>query len=312
VSSPTEAVVAWEEPVERRRTGTQPSEWKVVLSLTRAESRRLLHHPVIFVGLALSTVLFGVGRDVSPETVTHHWYSGSIGATYMNLCGGALLWLALAALISSNLGVLRSRRDRADETYRSLPAGAGARTAAQLLALAWPFAISAVLVAAAFRYVGAGDGLFVDYSGRKVVPSGFELAQGPLVVLVLGVLGVALAVWVPRFSVTLVVAFAIFAIEWIVVVWSASVARSHWMIPLADPAKYTRATAHFPPGSPAEDGLAGFDVAGAGWHLLYLAALAAVLAALALLRGSPGRRLFPACAVALAVLFAAALPQLWA
>jgi hypothetical protein len=283
---------------------------RVVLSLARAESRCLLFHPVFLVGVALSAVLFAVGRDISPAHVAYHWYSHSIGGAYMNLCGSALLWLALGTLVASNLAALRSRRDRTEETYHSLPAEARARNAAQLLAVAWAVTIGAVLVAAAFAYVGAGDGLFVDYGGRRAVPSGFELAQGPLVVLVLGVLGVALGVWVPRFSITLIVAFAIFATEWIFVASIGVLSSLHWLVPLADPAEYTRAGAHFPPATPAEDGLAGFAVAAAGWHLLYLAALAAVLAALALLRHSSRRRLLPACAVALAVLVAAALPQL--
>jgi hypothetical protein len=46
--------------------------------------------------------------------------------------------------------------------------------------------------------------------------------------------------------------------------------------------------------------------------LLYLAALAISLAALALLRHSPRKRLLGAVGVILAVLVAAALPQLWA
>lgn len=290
-------------PAERKR---------VVLSLAGAESRRLLRHPVFLVGVTLSAVNFAISRDISPAHVGYRWYSGSIGGAYLNLCGSALLWLALATLVSSNVAALRSRRDRTEETYRSLPRGAQVRTAAQLLAVAWPVAIGAVLVAAAFPYLGAGGGLFVDYAGRKDVPSGFELAQGPLVVLVLGVLGIALAAWVPRFSVTLMVAFAIFATEWIFVFSVGVRSPLHWLVPLADPAKYARAGAHFPPATPKEDGLAGFDITAAGWHLLYLVALAVGLAALALFRDSSRRRFLAACGIALAVLVAAALPQLLA
>jgi hypothetical protein len=294
-------------PLER------PSERKrVVLSLGRTESRRLLRHPVFLVGVTLSVVLLAINHDVSPANVGEHWNSTSIGAAYMDLCGNALIFLALATLVTSNLAALRSRRDHTEETYHSLPADARARTAAQLLAVAWPVAIGAVLIAADFVYTGAAGGLYVDYSGRTAVPSGFELAQGPLVVLVLGVLGVALAAWVPRFSVTLMVAFAVFATEWVFVDSIGSRRSLHWLVPLADPAKYTRAGAHFPPNHPPEDGLAGFDTTGAGWHLLYLVALAAVLAGLALLRHRSRRRVLAACGIALAVLVAAALPQLLA
>src|SRR5262249_7635507 len=129
----------------------RPSKHKrLVLSLARAESRRLLRHPVLLVGLTLSVVRLATERDISPAHVGYHWYSGSVGGTYMDLAGSALLWLALATLVSSNLAALRSRRDRTEETYDSLPADAHARTAAQLLAVACPVAISAVLVTAAF------------------------------------------------------------------------------------------------------------------------------------------------------------------
>ena len=294
-------------------TLARPSRRKrVVLSLARAESRRLLRHPFFLVGLTLSAVRLATERDISPAKVGYDWYSGSVGGTYMDLGGAALLWLALATLVSLNLAALRGHRDRTEETYRSLPAGARSRTAAQLLAVAWPFGIGAVLVGAGFLYVGADRGLFVDYAGRTAVPSRFELAQGPLVVLVLGVLGVALGVWVPRFSVTLIVAFAIFATEWIFVFSVGVLSSLHWLVPLADPAEYTRAGAHFPPATPKEDGLAGFAVGAAGWHLLYLTALAIVLAALALLRYSSRRRVLAAGVVALIVLVAAALLQVWA
>jgi hypothetical protein len=285
---------------------------QVVASLARTESRRLLRHPVFIAGVALSGAQFAGTQDISPAKVGYHWYSGSVGEAYIALCGNALLPLALATLVTSNLAALRNRRDRTEETYHSLPTRARARTGAQLLAVAWPVTIGAVLVTAAFSYLGAADGLYVDYDSRTSVPSGFELAQGPLVVLVLGVLGVALAVWVPRFSVTLIVAFAIFATEWIFVASIGVVSSLHWLVPIADPAKYTRAGAHFPPATPAEDGLAGFAVGAAGWHLLYLAALGAVLAALALLRHSSRPRVLAAWAIALAVLVATALPQLWA
>lgn len=285
---------------------------RLALSLARSESRRLLRHPTFLVGLTLSAVLCATGPDIAPADVGYHWYSGSLGQAYMNLAGNVLVPLALATLVAANLAALRARRDRTEETYRSLPAGARARIAAQLLAVAWPVAIGAVLVSADFVYLGANGGLFVDYGGRKAVPSGFELAQGPLFVLVLGVLGVALAVWVPRFSITLIVAFTIFATEWIFVDSIGVRSSLHWLVPLADPAKYTRAGAHFPPAYPSEDGLAGFAVGTAGWHVLYLVALAVVLAALALLRHSSSRRVLAACGVALTVLVAAALPQLLA
>src|SRR5262249_260317 len=111
------------------------------------------------------------------------------------------------------------------------------------------------------------------------------------------------------------VAFSIFASEQLFVqLTSRPIGHSslRWLFPFANPATYTRRGAEFPPQYLRYDGLAGFDVTPAGWHLLYLAALAILLAALALLRYSSRKRLLGAVGVALVVLAAAALPQLWA
>jgi hypothetical protein len=292
-----------------------PQRQRLVAALTRAEGRRLLRHPIFLAGVALSAFIFAIDHDVSAESARNHRFSISLGTAYSNLMGWGLVWLAFATLLSVNLAVLRSRRDGTYETYRSLPAQLRTRTAAHLLAVTYAVGIGLALVAADFLYQGAGNGLIVDYSDRAVVPSAYELAQGVLVVLVFGIFGVALASWLPRFTVTLMITFVLFASQWIFVSWIGNPSIVHspfrWLFPLADSATYTRPGAVFPPASTTYDGLAGFDVAAAGWHVLYLAALAVVLAATALFRNSSHRRLLWA-GLALAVLVTAALPQLWA
>jgi len=296
------------------RRGRPRQRQRQVTVLSRAEGRLLLRHPIFLVGAALSGFLLAIDTDVTAEGGDNSALSHSLGGAYFNLTGSALLWLALATLLSANLAALRSRRDRTGETYRSFPAEARARTAAHLLAVLWAVGIAVAFVAGDFFYHHAGRGLIVDYSDRRVVPSPFELAQGPLVVLVFGILGVALAVWLPRLTVTLMVTFVIFASEQVFVqLTSRPVGHSslRWLFPFANSATYTRPGAEFPPQYLRYDGLAGFDVTAAGWHLLYLAALAISLAALALLRHSPRKRLLGAVGVILVVLVAAALPQLW-
>jgi hypothetical protein len=257
---------------------------QLVSAVARAEGRRVLRHPVFLAGVALSVFAFATQPEVTGAHAGHHYFSVAVGQAYFNLTGWGLLPLALATLLTLNLAALRSRRDRTEETYRSLPTEAATQTAAQLLAIVWAVAIGVVLVAAAFLYLGAGDGLVVDYDGRTAVPSPYELAQGPLVVLVLGILGVALAAWLPRFSVTLLVAFVVFATEVVFVLWTGIHSWARWLFPLANSATLNRSGVTFPPASRADSGLAGFDVAAAGWHLGYLAALAVLLAAVALYR----------------------------
>jgi hypothetical protein len=298
------------------RVERPPERQRLVAALTRAEGRRLVRHPIFLVGVGLSAFIFAIDHDVSAESARYHRFSVSLGSAYSNLMGWGLVWLAFATLLSVNLAVLRSRRDGTDETYRSLPAQLRTRTAAHLLAVLYAVGIGLALVAVDFLYQRAGNGLIVDYSDRTVVPSADELAQGVLAVLVFGIFGVALASWLPRFKVTLLVTFVLFASQWIYVSWIEYRPLAHsslrWLFPLADSATYTRPGAVFPPPSRAYDGLAGFDVAAAGWHLLYLASLTIALAVLALFRYSARRRLLWVSGLALAVLGTAALPQLWA
>jgi hypothetical protein len=170
--------------------------------------------------------------------------------------------------------------------------------------------IATVLVAAAYRYLGAGNGLIVDYDGLTAVPSMYELAQGPLVVAVFGLLGVALAAWLPRLGATFTVLFALFVTETLLGSWVTVHDGLRWLLPFANSATFSHAHANFPEGIPSDQGVNGFDVAGAGWHLLYLAALGTLLAALALLRHEPRRRLLATSSGALVVLVLTAAAQL--
>jgi hypothetical protein len=283
---------------------------RIIVALTSAESRRLLRHPAFLVGAGLSVYEFVAYPNVKPADVGYGFFSNSVGAAYFNLTGWGVMPLALATLIALNLAALRSARHHTDDLYAALPVPARARTAACLIASVCGLAIAAVLVAAAYRYLGAKNGLIVDYNGLTAAPSVYELAQGPLVVAVFGVLGVALAVWLPRLGAAFTVLFALFVTETLLGSWVTVHDGLRWLLPFANSATFTRPHANFPEGVPRDHGVNGFDVAGARWHLLYLAALAIVFAALALVRHSSRRRVLAACSIAPAVVVAAALPQI--
>jgi len=284
----------------------------VVAALGRFEDRRLLRHPVFIAGVGLSVLFMATQRDVDPVEAGQAYLSTAVGQAYFNLMGWGVLPLALATLICLNLAAGRSRRHGTDELYDSLPVHAPARTAACLLASSVALAIGAALIGAAYLYLGAGDGLLVDYDNRTAVPSVFELAQGPLLVAVLGVVGVALATWRPRAGLTFAVVFALLLSEVLLVFWTISQSSLRWLLPFGSSATFTRHGASFPPANSSESGLAGFDVAASGWHLLYLAALGLGLAAVCLLRDAPRRRLLVVAGAALLLLAATAALQLWA
>ena len=272
---------------------------RVVLALARTESRRLLRHPVFLGGVGLSVLFLATQTDTNTGS--------GVGQAYFNLMGWGVMPLALAAMLAINLAVTRKGRDRTGELNASLPMPEHARTTAWLLLTICGTAIGAGLTGAAYRYLGASDGLVVDYNGRTAIPSWYELAQGPLVVLVLGVLGVTLALWLPRLVVAFAVAFALLASEMLLVLFTLSQSQLRWLLPFASSATFTRPNASFPAGIRADDGLAGFDVATAGWHLLYLGALTILLATSALLKPTPlsRRRLLAAGGAALVVVAAA-------
>jgi len=167
VSVPTHPVVS--RNVRQRKAGRE------LAALARIEARRLLCHPVFLLGLALTLLFFNDAGD---------------GATMESFGDGfAYLPLASGTLIAANLGALRSRRDRTEELYESLPRPRSARVAGQLLALLWTLPVSAALLVAALI-----DDSFVDSAlGNQFSPAADQLAQGPLMVLAFGAIGILLA-----------------------------------------------------------------------------------------------------------------------
>jgi hypothetical protein len=243
------------------------------LALARIEGMRLVRHPVFLAGAALSIAFSLTFADAT-----------DIGGDYFVLMGPTLLPLGLATLVVTNLAALRSRRGGTGELYGSIPAPARVRTLAHLLALAWPVAVAAALLVAAFAWFGAWDGLDVTRAGRRATPGPVELAQGPLAVAALGALGVALARWVPHPPAGAVAAVGLLVFQMPFVMWNLQDAPG-WFLPLVNPAQSSQAPDSSWPCASDQRWpclLKGF--APLGWHLAYLAGLGLLLAGLALLR----------------------------
>lgn len=165
-SLPTLPVVSRSMPHRPRRE---------LAALARIEGRRLLGHPVFLLGVALTLLFFNDAGD---------------GATMESFGDGfAYLPMASGTLIAANLGALRSRRDRTEELYESLPRPRSARVAGQLLALLWTLPVSAALLVAAL----IDDSLVDSTLGNQFSPGADQLAQGPLMVLAFGAIGIVLA-----------------------------------------------------------------------------------------------------------------------
>lgn len=256
-----------------------------VVALARIEGRRLLRHPAFIAGVLLS-IAFVVFYLSNPDP-------RSLG---MLVSGYAVLPLAAGTLIAANLGALRSRRDNTDELYASLPRRRAARTAGQLMALAWTLPVSALLVASA--YIAASSGALDRYSGPFKGAAAVELAQGPLAVVALGAIGILLARVAPAAIVAVLLIIAGFFVEFELTFWlvgqqtveGRSPAWVHWLAPLANdaietvvpcPPGVTMPPGPHPPGCGID---LRHDVSGLAWHVSYLAAATMLVGAAALVR----------------------------
>jgi hypothetical protein len=246
-----------------------------ILALARVEGRCLLRHPLLLLGLALSLTL----------TVASALSNGAEQA--MVLAGMGSFPLAAGVLLATNAAGLRSRRDGVDELYATLPRPLATRTAAQLLALAWTVPVAIALVAAMYVAFGAHAGLVVGWDGRRHAPALAELAQGPLLVVSLGALGVLLARRAPSPLIAPPLVVALLALEIPLAVWG-STAAARWALPVVNDA--IAAPDSWVPCEPGDlvahcNLILGYDTAGIAVHLGFLAATATLFACGALLAG---------------------------
>jgi hypothetical protein len=242
-----------------------------VRALAAFETARLLRHPLILAGVAISLAIVA-------------GYAGASGQLWtFFLMGGLHLVLLGATFAAGHRMASRSRRDGAEELYATLPNGARARVAAQLLAVLAVFPVAAALTAFAFVVMDAGDGLIVSYEGARRVPALVELAQGPLAVVAAGVCGVLLGRISPAPMLAPLLAAGLVAAEVPLASWGTG-GPLRWAVPIAndivsDPHGWGPCT---PGSSEWCSPILSFDVTGMTWHLLFLVALAAAAAALAL------------------------------
>ena len=161
---------------------------RAVLALSWSEGRRLLVHPIF-----LAILVFTLGQSIFwiPESIRHE-RSDLLGVAFFAWS----FFLGVGVLIAANLAALRSRRDRTEELYLSLPMTPARRTVGHLLS-AGPaaVAIGLVLLGLAVWLSVAGHEIEID-EGR--ILTGPDLADLAVYVGVLGALGVVLARWVPN------------------------------------------------------------------------------------------------------------------
>lgn len=247
-----------------------------VVRLARTEARRILLHPV-----HLAVVL-------SALTLTG---TAVVGGTRSDIRWGLeivfLLCYGLVAFFAANLVASSPRRSGADSQLDATPVSGQARTLAVLLGTVGP-----VL----FAGLGAAGIYAVTYGGTTDLDEAMtpaELAVIPLCALFAGLIGVAVARWLPWPGASLAVVVALM----ITVGAAADAAGGAWWVPWTASPTFHRDSA-----------LLGGSQA---WHAVYLGGLAILAALAALLRHRPRRRgLLAALGLAAAATLAAGMLQL--
>lgn len=228
---------------------TVPQPRSALPALVRFESRRLLAHPLFIAGIVASIgILVTASGNGSQDLDTLAGYS----FTFI----GAAIWTCLAAGLAAG----RVSRDDAQDLYAGQPVAPRVRTQAALLSLGSAGLVAATLIAVAtLARAGADGALIVD--GERYPLRPLELAQGPIFVVLAGVLGVLVATWSKRVYPIVIAALVLF---------SPLVAWGPWLV-FGDDV----------PRGFESNSLTGASV---GWHLVGLVGLTSLLAAGALAR----------------------------
>jgi hypothetical protein len=272
---------------------------RAALALGRIEGLRLLRHPAYVAGVALSAAFLLVVNEIVGN-------NGDIPYVVMTSVG--LYPVAAGTFLATFTACVRSRRHATDELYDTAASSPRVRTAGHLVAVLWGAAGGAALLAVAAVYHRLWDGVLVHTTSgiRPVVPSLLELASGPAYTILLGVLAVAVARWVPSLLALPLAAFALL-FHFVTGSWGIG-GTARWFLPMVN---HERAASwvQLTDGS-GYSIVEGFDVNALAWHAGYLLALAAVLAVLALLRHGAEQRLVAVGGIALAATIATGLLQL--
>ena len=221
--------------------------------LALAESRRILAHPAFVVGVLLVAVPWAYQTVLEPETLQYvvlHQASWDTQLPMLLVAAGS--FLAAAAMAG------RSRRFGTEDLYRSLGMPCWHRRAALLAATACPAAVATALTLARLASLAAADGAV-----GSIVPA--EVLTVTAVVLLAGMTGVA-AGSLLRSVAGGAVSLALIGIATIAALLSTAPVR--WLAPVAAENPFTTVV------TPS-----ALTTRPAWWHVLWLLALGAAIAA---------------------------------
>jgi hypothetical protein len=283
--------------VRRRRESGPPPEqgavgwttstvWRTLRPLAAVENRRLLRHPAFVAGIVLTPLMLWAATIVD-HTSREHWRGLSTDIAL------ALVPLGWFTIVASNLLVLRPSRSGTAELLATLPAPQPLRTAGALATIG-------VAVAAALS-LSAGWVVLLSARGDAVgTPQWAEIGAGVLVVAGAVTVGVAVGRWLPfaAFGIAATVAVSVIQARFLDdTTWP-------WNVPHSHPVRFLGFLAE-----PTSVGDLALEDRPAWWHLVYLAALVALMCVVALARDGVPRRLGAALVAAVGLVAVAGWAQ---
>ena len=259
---------------------------RAIVALARIEAVRLLRHPI-----TIAAALFLAGLWVSGWFTNQANQFPVLQDVDRDTAFGVMVLLGGAALIAGNLAVLRAHRNGTTGLGDVLVLPYPLRTAAHLLALL-PLAVLAAALTLARIAV-------LDIAPAAGHPNPYELATGPVTVLLLGALGVLLG-RLTRSAIAAPLALLAVLATLIVIPLLSGGGTARWLQPVVP-----QGEAVLPLPAPAY-----LMARPAGPHLAYLLGLTGLLAAAALLRsGTRAVRVAVAGMVALTLAIAGGIAQ---
>ena len=226
-------------------------------TLTGFQAVRLLRHPLTLAGFALTAVVMTT------------FSRNSARDAFSTVSSVPIFYFGVFAFFAANLVASRERRAHSDELLAPVPTSDQRRTAAMLAATVAPAAVVAVLVVTAHV-------LQLTAHRYQVVPGVWHMSQAPVCVLGAGLLGVAVARWLPVRGASFVVMVAL--IVWNV--WASNRTGDYHSLGLYVDWPVWGVGSRFAglyPGSPV-------------WHVGYLLALCGLAAVAAMIPGAGKHR----------------------
>jgi hypothetical protein len=211
-------------------------------------------------------------------------------------------FLAMGTFIAANLGAQRNRRHGTEELYEAEPLSSRQRTAAHLLSVLWAVGVAVAVVGVTLVSLAVSGGFDVGFVDgiRHRTPTIVEMAIGPIVVGLFGVVGIMFARWIPSVVVPLLALLLAFPYL-IVEAWSLLEGPTGWFTPLWDGVRQAPDRWIDKGGGNGYSPIIDFAIAALAWHNLYLIGLIIIASVVALAKHGWTRRLVLAGAVGVGV-----------